>query len=180
MAEVPELNETVSALTEYFVGDATVEETLLRVSRATAVAVPAAAYVGLTMIVDGSPATHVFTHPEVPEIDRAQYDTGDGPCLDAYRHGQVFEIRSTRSEARWSEFCELARTHGVLSTLSLPMVGARENVGAMNLYATEESAFSARASTSPGCSRCRPASCWPTPRRTGMRGRCRRTSRRRW
>jgi GAF domain-containing protein len=53
----------------------------------------------------------------------------------------VFVIDSTRTEKRWPEFCEVAREHGVLSTLSLPMVLTGGPIGAMNLYAKTEHAF---------------------------------------
>jgi len=83
----------------------------------------------------------VFTHPEVPEIDRAQYETGRGPCVSAFETGDVFVIDSTRNEQRWPEFAAVARDHGVLSTLSLPMIINARPVGAMNLYAMTEHAF---------------------------------------
>ena len=38
-------------------------------------------------MLDGNerPTTAVFTDEQAPEIDQAQYDTGCGPCLDAWR-----------------------------------------------------------------------------------------------
>ncbi|HZX54482.1 MAG TPA: GAF and ANTAR domain-containing protein [Ilumatobacteraceae bacterium] len=143
MSDEPLLSQSVAALTQYFVGDATMGETLTRVSELTTVAVPQAEFVGITMMVDGRVGTFVFTHPDVPDIDRAQYDTGRGPCVDAYRTGDVFVIESTLTEQRWPEFCEVARHHGVLSTLSLPMMLTGGPIGAMNLYAKTEQAFGA-------------------------------------
>jgi len=144
MSDEPLLSQSVAALTQYFVGDATMGETLTRVSQLTMVAVPHAAMVGITMMVDGEAGTFVFTHPQMPEIDRAQYGTGRGPCVEAFRTGKVFVIDSTMSDARWPEFCEVARAHAVLSTLSLPMVGTEGPIGAMNLYAEIERAFDSR------------------------------------
>lgn len=82
----------------------------------------------------------MFTHPEAPEIDQAQYATGDGPCLDAFRHDRVVEIGSTAT--RYPEFVRVARQHGICSTLSLPRSGETGPMGAMNLYADTEHAFS--------------------------------------
>jgi len=141
MSDQPLLSQSVAALTQYFVGDATMGETLTRVAQLTISAVPHAAMVGITMMVDGRAGTFVFTHPEMPEIDRAQYEGGRGPCVEAFRTGKVFLIDSTLTETRWPEFCEGARAHGVLSTLSLPMSGTEGPIGAMNLYAETESAF---------------------------------------
>lgn len=140
MPEEPLLT-SVAALTQYFVGDATMGETLTRVAELTRHAVPQAEFVGITMMVDGRVGTYIFTHPEVPEIDRAQYESGGGPCVDAYLTGEPYMIESTRSDDRWPEFCHVAYQHGVLSTLSLPMSVNVAPIGALNLYARVEQAF---------------------------------------
>ena len=116
-------------------------ETLERVSDAAVQAIPAAEFIGLTMMVDGSVGTYVFTHPEAAEIDRAQYQSGRGPCVDAFATGNVHVIESTDSDERWPEFCRTARSHGILSTVSVPMSVAGKTLGAMNLYARVVSAF---------------------------------------
>jgi GAF domain-containing protein len=93
------------------------------------------------MMVDGKLKTSIFTHPEVPEIDRAQYRTGEGPCVDAYREGVVHVIDSTRERGPWQAFRDSAARHGVLSTLSLPLITHDGPIGALNLYAETESAY---------------------------------------
>jgi len=140
MSDTP-LSESLATLSRFFVGDGTLEETLTRVSELTVDAVPAAALVGITMIVEGRQRTAVFTDEAAPEIDQAQYDTDEGPCLDAFRHQQVFVIDSTEEEERWPAFCRAALGHGVHSTMSMPLVVDKLSVGAMNLYAREPHAF---------------------------------------
>ncbi len=83
----PQFEEAVAALSRYFVGNQTLGESLHQVTELSLRALPQAAHVGITLLVDGKLRTSVFTHPEVPEIDRAQYRTGEGPCIDAYREG---------------------------------------------------------------------------------------------
>jgi GAF domain-containing protein len=140
MSDPSALQASVAALTQYFVGDATLGETLTRVAELTASAVPPADLVGITMMVQGQVGTYVFTHPEIPEIDRAQYEHGAGPCVDAFHSGETFLIRSTDTDPRWPAFCKVAREHGVRSTLSLPMIVNRP-LGAMNLYSYADDAF---------------------------------------
>ena len=112
-------------------------ETLLEVSRITTDAVPAAELAGITMLGDnGKPTTAVFTDPDAPEIDAAQYASGAGPCLDAWRERRVVRIDDmTNAGARYSEFAKAACDHGVESVLSLPLVAANNGLGALNLYA---------------------------------------------
>ena len=140
MSDQP-LTESLAALSRFFVGDGTLEETLLRVCQLCTDAVPAAALVGVTMLVEGRPRTAVFTDETAPEVDQAQYDTGDGPCLDAFRDQQIHEIESTREEGPWPAFRAAAAAHGIGSTLSFPLVLDKQSIGAMNLYAAQEHAF---------------------------------------
>jgi GAF domain-containing protein len=137
----PVFEEAVASLTQYFVGDASLEDTLRKVCELTIKAVPVVDHVGITMLVDEKLKTSVFTHPEVPEIDRAQYRTGEGPCVEAFRTGEIYMIDSTREPGRWQEFRDSAERHGVLSTLSLPLVTHGGPIGAINLYSEIEDAY---------------------------------------
>jgi GAF domain-containing protein len=55
----------------------------------------------------------------------------------------VVVVESTREQGPWPAFRRLAAEHGVLSTISLPMRAEHATVGAMNLYARRERAFTA-------------------------------------
>jgi GAF domain-containing protein len=127
------MDEGFSALSQFFINDGTLGDTLLRVAE-LACEVSPADMAGITMMVDGRPRTGVFTDPEAPDIDNAQYDSGRGPCLDAFRDQQVYRINSTEEENRWPEFTKEARAHGIVATLSTPMIARRESLGALNLY----------------------------------------------
>jgi GAF domain-containing protein len=133
--------DSLSALSQFFVGDKTMQQTLDRVAEVTTVALPAAEFVGITMTANGRPQTAVFTDRASPEIDQAQYDADSGPCLDAFRTGNIHRIDSMERERRWPEFRHACLDHGVLSTLSLPLTVEETTYGALNLYATSEHAF---------------------------------------
>jgi GAF domain-containing protein len=134
-------HQAAAALTRYFIADQTLGDTLHQIAELTIQAIPAVDHAGITMLIDGKLATSVFTHPEVPEIDRAQYRTGDGPCVDAFRNGEPYGIESTSQPGRWQAFRDSALRHGVRSTLSLPLIANAEPIGALNLYAEVEHAF---------------------------------------
>jgi len=123
------------------VGNQSLGDTLHQVAELTIDAVPVTDHVGVTMMVDGKLKTSIFTHPEVPEIDQVQFRTGEGPCIHAYRTASAYMIRSTREQGRWQEFRDSAARHGVLSTLSLPLLSHDGPIGAINLYAEVEDAF---------------------------------------
>ena len=128
-------------MARFFVGDATLRDTLQRVAELALDAVPAADMAGITMLVEGRAKTAVFTDEAAPEIDAAQYETGSGPCLDAFRHQQVYRIDFMEKDRHWPAFSEAAGAHGIESSMSLPLVARHEGVGALNLYSRVSEAF---------------------------------------
>jgi GAF domain-containing protein len=96
---------------------------------------------GVTLVRNDEGTTAVFTDAEAPEIDQAQYSTGQGPCLDAYRSGAILRIDETLDDERWPAFAEAASDHGVRSTLSLPLRAEDGIIGALNLYSRSPHAF---------------------------------------
>ena len=133
--------KSLTTLSRFFVADRTVLETLDRVAELVTTALPVAEFVGITMMADGRVQTAVFTDPEAPEIDEAQYDVGAGPCLDAFRNGEVCRIDSTADEARWPAFTRSCREHNILSILSVPLTADGVTSGALNLYSKAENGF---------------------------------------
>ena len=136
-------SQALQALSQFLVSDSSVQETLDQVAAITTAAVPAAAFAGMTMLDEsGKPATTVFTDTDAPEVDDAQYRSGRGPCLDAWRAKEVVTIDAMdQADDRYPEFADACKEHGVLSVLSLPLVAGERGIGAFNLYARTEHAF---------------------------------------
>jgi GAF domain-containing protein len=141
VADASPLKRSLDALSSFFVGSDTVEATLGKVSELAASAVPSARMIGITLVKDGKGTTAVCTDPEIAVIDEAQYRAGTGPCLDSAKTGEIFGIASTREDQRWPQFSQACVEHGILSTVSLPLVVADRPIGAFNLYASSERAF---------------------------------------
>jgi GAF domain-containing protein len=135
----------LSALSQFLVAEVSLGDTLLRVSEITTEALPGARMAGISMLgEDGTPVTGVFTDPESPQIDEAQYASGNGPCLDAWRSKAVVVVDDVdKAKERYPEFVDACREHGVFSTLSLPLVASGDGIGAMNLYASDRNGFTA-------------------------------------
>lgn len=140
MAETGPEDESFLALSQFFVNEGTLGDALLRVAELACRVAPAD-MAGITMLVEGRPRTGVFTDAEAPEIDEAQYETGQGPCLDAFRTGQVYRIDSTDDDDRWPAFARDAAAHGIAATLSVPIVARGESLAALNLYSRQSAAF---------------------------------------
>ena len=135
------LRRASEALGAYFMGDVTVAEALGKICDAALETEPAAIRAGISMTVDARIGTYVFSHPDVQEIDQPQYDTGDGPCVDAFRTGEPVIIQSTVEPGPYEAFRAVAATHGLTSVVSVPMRTGPQIVGALNLYSPSRAAF---------------------------------------
>ena len=80
---------------------------------------------------------------DVPrQVDALQYETDEGPCLDAIRAHAVFETDDLGAERRWPKFSSRAtRETGVRSMLSFRLFVEQGTLGALNLYSKRTSAF---------------------------------------
>ncbi|MFF4984254.1 GAF and ANTAR domain-containing protein [Streptomyces sp. NPDC001046] len=97
--------------------------------------------VGLTLERHGRPATVVSSGPPAPKLDEKQYGQDDGPCLQSLRTGQEVAVRDMREESRWGDYPAYAASHGIRSSLSLPIAPRTHTAGALNLYAESPAAF---------------------------------------
>jgi GAF domain-containing protein len=136
-------SDALRALATFLVTDAPVGETLHRVAALTTSALQGAEIAGIAMMAtDGRPGTAIYTDETSPEVDQAQYDSGRGPCLDAWRERRTVRIDDmTEATDRYPEFARAALSHGIPSTLSFALVAGGEGIGALNLYARQAGAF---------------------------------------
>lgn len=97
--------------------------------------------VSITLPRDGQYGTVAASNDVVLSMDHDQYDTGQGPCLDAARHGEPFEIDDLALEGRWPAFVPRARSRGIESILSSPLRDGGRAHGALNIYARTPGSF---------------------------------------
>jgi GAF domain-containing protein len=133
--------EGAPSLSRLVITDQALDATLQHVADLATREVIGCDMAGITLLREGEPVTAVFTDSAAPEIDTAQYETGSGPCLDAFHDGRVFRIDDTSADARWPEFAAAAVAAGVQSTLSLPLVVGETGLGALNLYSYDVDSF---------------------------------------
>jgi hypothetical protein len=118
----------------------TAAEVLTQVAEAAQRLLSAADAVSVTMRVgDGTFHTQVSLDPVARELDRIQYDVGEGPCIDAARMTSLgLAVSSDLTAApAWPAFAAAATARGfvaVVSSALAPDPGAAA-VGALNVYA---------------------------------------------
>ena len=99
--------------------------------------------VSITLPREGRLLTVAASNDVVLQMDHDQYATGQGPCLDAATHGEGFHSPSLESERRWPQFVPRARSRGIESIMSTPMMAADRPLGALNVYSRAPDALAA-------------------------------------
>lgn len=97
--------------------------------------------VSITLPRDGHLGTVAASNDVVLDMDHDQYETGEGPCLDAAVRGERFHIVSLDQETRWPSFVPRARARGIRSILSTPLMAQDQAIGALNIYSRGAGAF---------------------------------------
>ncbi|MHA3701806.1 GAF and ANTAR domain-containing protein [Jatrophihabitans sp. YIM 134969] len=121
---------------------------LRRVVAASVVEIEGAEHAGITVLTPKSVTTPVASSDLVREIDRAQYATGEGPCLTAAAHQEpVVRVDDLATDARWPRFSRAVSGSGVRSMLSFQLYtsagAAADTIGALNIYSSRSSVFTA-------------------------------------
>lgn len=119
----------------------TVDAALRLVTALAAKTVAKADGVSVTLERHGRVMTVAASDDAVKEMDRHQYETGEGPCLAAKSEGRWFYVESLAEESRWPNFVPLAFEQGIRSILSSPLLTRQHPQGALNIYSSTERAF---------------------------------------
>lgn len=142
--ETGPLAREFTALTGALLASGSVGEVLARVVASAHRVLPAAGLVSVTLRgEDGTFHTPIETGPAASAIDRAQYRSGQGPCVEAARTDgpALAAADDLRTDGRWPEFAGTAVRHGYLSVLACSLVPDAALPGALNVYSTTAGAF---------------------------------------
>jgi hypothetical protein len=131
----------LSELSREMQADLTSEALLRHIVMAAASEVPGAQYAGITLVNGNKLSTSAASAALVIQVDRVQYEVGEGPCLDAARRHATVRSDDLRSESRWPRFARQAADLGVLSMLSFQLFVQTDSLGALNLYSGDAEAF---------------------------------------
>jgi hypothetical protein len=145
------LAEQFSELTARLLDAKTVGEVLEQVVGVTGRLVRGADLVSVTLrSPEGRFFTPAETDPVATELDQAQYDTGEGPCVEASRKEGPGHVRSEdlAAEPAWPRFGPRAAGYGftaVLSTALQPFDLPAGQGGALNIYSRRAAVLDERA-----------------------------------
>jgi hypothetical protein len=142
---VPEMSASPWPVTAVPADDDVVDGTLRLVVALARATVSGADGVSVSLRRHGKLSTVAATDQTILDMDATQYETGEGPCIDASVKGRWFHTSSLVTESRWPAFTPRAQALGIKAILSSPLHAWRQPVGALNIYARSASAFSSDA-----------------------------------
>ncbi|UFU07540.1 GAF and ANTAR domain-containing protein [Ruania halotolerans] len=92
---------------------------------------------GVTLGVDGQVRAATAVPPPLTALEQFQEDHQMGPCVTAYRTGEVVTISDLDAEVSWPGYHDVAAQVGVRAVAGIPMKLAGTTVGALNMYHAE-------------------------------------------
>jgi GAF domain-containing protein len=99
------------------------------------------------MLADADGSLHVIasTSERAADVEESQLGLEQGPCLDAYRTGDVVEVPDiAASSGRWPGFADVADSRGLRAAHAVPLRLRADTVGGFNLFAGRVGRFSDR------------------------------------
>ena len=85
--------------------------------------------------------TPASTGAVVEEVDQAQYELEEGPCVDAVWGEDILLIEDMSTETRWPNWAPRALEHGVRSSLSVRLTDTKDFTAGLNLYSKAAHSF---------------------------------------
>ena len=120
-----------------------VEQTLNAIVHGAVGTVPGAEQASISVVQRRREVHTRASTSELPRaVDRAQYETGQGPCLDTLFEQATVRLPDMAVESRWPEFTKRATDIGVGSMLSVQLFVEGDDLGALNLVSKDTDAFS--------------------------------------
>jgi GAF domain-containing protein len=136
------LADQFSALARSLEQQPDLQTTLDAVVRAAVDTVPGAMEASISEIQRRRDVKTMAATGELPRaVDHAQYDLGEGPCLDSLYQERTVRLANFELEQRWPKFVVRARELGVGSMLAVQLFVDSGNLGALNLVSREVNAF---------------------------------------
>ncbi|MEO6121266.1 MAG: GAF and ANTAR domain-containing protein [Acidimicrobiales bacterium] len=120
----------------------TVDDTLQKTVELARATIDGCDLAGVFLVRDEQVTTPAHTDPSVVALHAMQFETDEGPCLDAVAEGGTFYAEDLAEDVRWPRFGPLAAAAGIRSLLAFGLSGDG-TLGALNLYAHYPRAFGA-------------------------------------
>jgi hypothetical protein len=129
-----ELASSFASIARTLFSDPTVGGTLQQIVDFAVVTIEGCDAAGISLLAGAEVSTPVYSDPIALEVDSVQYETNEGPCLDAITKDATVYAEDLTEDPRWPSFGPRAVALGMRSLLSCRLSAGR-TLGSLNLYA---------------------------------------------
>jgi GAF domain-containing protein len=140
-----DFEERLTAIARDLLNERDVQHTLQRVVEGAAVTLEGEVWASVSLVKQRREVTTPATSDDrAARADALQYETQQGPCLDAIWERETFQIDDLTVDQRYPRWSRVvAEQTGIRSSLSLQLFTDEEHnsLGALNLYSPRPSAF---------------------------------------
>ena len=136
------LAEVFGEIARTLIAAGDVQATLDEILRLAVSTIDGAESAAISLVAKRVVTTRAASSDAARAVDAIQYETGEGPCLDAIRDHEVFRTDELAAERRWPNFAQRAtEATGIVSMLSIRLFIDGDTMGALSLYSAGKSAF---------------------------------------
>ncbi|MFL6131362.1 MAG: GAF and ANTAR domain-containing protein [Nocardioidaceae bacterium] len=138
MKPQPEIAAALAMAARTINQEVSLEDTLTAVAHTAQRSLPGFDYVGISTIDrKGNVETRAATGGLVWDLDKLQYELGEGPCVETLRDADVVVAPRIRHDQRWPRFVPKAVELGLRSQLAVKLyLDTEGTLGGLNLYST--------------------------------------------
>ncbi len=134
--------ETFAQVARLLLAEEGVERTLSKIASLAVDTIDGCEHAGMSLVQRRKIDTPGASDELAYRMDAIQGEVGEGPCLDALRDHEVFQVDHLAEEQRWPSFSRRASEEtGVASILSFRLFAEEDTMGSLNLYSTKPAAF---------------------------------------
>lgn len=137
----PESGSAVAELQQLLLATEDITDFLQRIAVLTVSVLPDEMSCGITLRRDHGAFTVASSDDRAGKLDEIQYGYDEGPCLQTLATGVKVLVDDLAQDDRFGEYKMPALGHGIRSSLSLPLRGDGEVIGALNIYAATPGVF---------------------------------------
>src|SRR4051795_3812653 len=133
-AQPAEFSAALSQMAGLVLSRETVDTAVALVTTLAETAIAGTAGAGVTIVDEQGRRSKAASNEIVERADDLQYQLDEGPCLTAWRTGQLVRMDDTGTDTRFPRWSTEVVRLGVRSVLSVPLVVDDETLGAIKVY----------------------------------------------
>jgi GAF domain-containing protein len=114
---------------------------LQRITETAVAEVDGARHACISLFEKGKVTSQAGTDELVKRVDRHESELNEGPCITSLRDHVTVRSDDFETEERWPRFVAAAMEDGIRSMLAVQLFVRDDNLGALNIYATESNVF---------------------------------------